>query len=177
MAIQVLMPKLGWDSTEGSLVEWVKRDGDVVKPGDVICLIEGDKAVTEVETLDAGVLRIPANSPPIGQKAPIGTLIAYIVPPDASTDLSISASTSSAAQPGQASASVAAVQSVSTTIPSTQPAEVGPNTVSRGANGRPDRLRISPRARRLARELNVDPSALVATGAIAVFALRQGGLL
>src|SRR5947209_14663588 len=65
--------------TEGSLVEWIKKDGEAVRVGDVICTIEGDKAVNEVESMDSGVLRIPPDSPPPGEKVPVGTVLAYLV--------------------------------------------------------------------------------------------------
>src|SRR2546423_7122240 len=65
--------------TEGSLVEWIKKDGEAVRIGDVICTIEGDKAVNDVESMDSGVLRIPPDSPPPGEKVPVGTVLAYLV--------------------------------------------------------------------------------------------------
>src|SRR5439155_12011709 len=66
---------------EGSLVEWVKREGDLVKVGDIICRIEGDKAIDDVEAFDSGILRIPPTSPQPGEKVPVGTLLAYLVQP------------------------------------------------------------------------------------------------
>ena len=60
------MPRLGWSTEEGTLIEWLKKDGDPVRTGDVVCVIESDKAQVEVESFDAGVLRIPADSPPLG---------------------------------------------------------------------------------------------------------------
>ncbi|HUX86008.1 MAG TPA: thiamine pyrophosphate-dependent enzyme [Chloroflexota bacterium] len=78
MSIEVVLPRLGWDMQEGSLVEWRKQDGDLVQVGDVICLIEGDKAVSEVEAMDAGILRIPPDAPAPGIKVPVGTLLAYL---------------------------------------------------------------------------------------------------
>ena len=78
MASEVVMPRLGWGSEEGCLVEWVKQDGDLVRAGEVICRVEGDKAVTEVEALDSGILRVPADSPEPGRKVPVGTVLAYL---------------------------------------------------------------------------------------------------
>ena len=71
MAIEVVMPRLGWGGKEGSLVEWIEQDGDSVNVGDVICTVEGDKAVNEVESLDSGILRIPPDSPAPGTKVPV----------------------------------------------------------------------------------------------------------
>ncbi len=66
---------------EGTLVQWLKQDGDSVQVGDLLCVVEGDKASSEVESFDAGTLRIPANSPLLGAVVPVGTLLAYILEP------------------------------------------------------------------------------------------------
>src|SRR5687767_1993245 len=75
------MPRLGWTMEVGRVVEWLKRDGDRVEAGEPIFSVESDKAVTEVEALDGGVLRIPPDSPPPGEEVPVGARLAYIVPP------------------------------------------------------------------------------------------------
>ena len=75
------MPRLGWASEEGTLIEWLKKDGDPVRTGDVVCVIESDKAQVEVESFDAGVLRIPPASPAPGAKVPVGTLLGYVLAP------------------------------------------------------------------------------------------------
>ncbi len=56
MAIKILMPALSPTMIEGTLVQWIKREGDRVVPGDVIFTIETDKAVMEVESVDSGIL-------------------------------------------------------------------------------------------------------------------------
>ncbi len=81
MPIEVVMPRLGWDMQVGRLAEWLKHDGDEVAVGDAICTIEGDKATSELESLDSGVLRIPPDSPPPGEEVPVGTVLAYLVGP------------------------------------------------------------------------------------------------
>jgi pyruvate dehydrogenase E2 component (dihydrolipoamide acetyltransferase) len=72
MAELVTMPKLGFDMAEGTLVRWVKAEGDPVSKGDVIAEIETDKATVEVESSRAGVMfrhlakedtTLPVNSP------------------------------------------------------------------------------------------------------------------
>ena len=73
MAYEIVMPRLGWASEEGTLIEWLKQDGDPVRSGDIVCIIESDKAQVEVESFDAGVLRIPPTSPAPGAKVPVGT--------------------------------------------------------------------------------------------------------
>ncbi len=56
MSIEVLMPALSPTMTEGKLAKWTKKEGDMVKPGDVIAEIETDKATMEVEAVDEGKL-------------------------------------------------------------------------------------------------------------------------
>ncbi len=56
MPIQVLMPALSPTMTEGNLVKWHKKEGDVIKSGQVLAEIETDKATMEVEAVDEGVL-------------------------------------------------------------------------------------------------------------------------
>ena len=68
------MPRLGWDMKVGSVAEWLKRDGDRVEVGETICMIAGDKATTELEALDSGILRIPPRSPELGEKLQSGTV-------------------------------------------------------------------------------------------------------
>ncbi len=56
MPVEILMPALSPTMTEGNLAKWVKKEGDKVKPGDVIAEIETDKATMEVEAVDEGTL-------------------------------------------------------------------------------------------------------------------------
>src|SRR5262245_56433120 len=81
MATEIVMPRLGWTMEEGVVVEWLKHDGDLVKAGDVIFTVESDKALNEVESFEDGILRIPPDSPPPGEKVPVGGLLAYLVKP------------------------------------------------------------------------------------------------
>jgi pyruvate dehydrogenase E1 component beta subunit len=56
MAIDILMPALSPTMEQGKLAKWLKKEGDPVKPGDVLAEIETDKATMEVEAIDEGVL-------------------------------------------------------------------------------------------------------------------------
>jgi len=56
MAIEILMPALSPTMTEGNLASWHKKEGDKVKPGDILAEIETDKATMEVEAVDSGTL-------------------------------------------------------------------------------------------------------------------------
>ena len=73
------MPRLGWDMKVGSVAEWLKRDGDRVEVGEPICMIAGDKATTELEAPESGILRLAPRTPEVGEEVPIGTLLAYLV--------------------------------------------------------------------------------------------------
>jgi len=56
MAIKLLMPKLGLNMVEGQVTEWVKKEGDLVKKGDAIYIVETDKVTNEVEAPENGKL-------------------------------------------------------------------------------------------------------------------------
>ena len=58
MAHPIQIPRLGWSMEEGVFVEWLRADGDTIEPGDVLFNLEGEKAIQEIESIDAGVLRI-----------------------------------------------------------------------------------------------------------------------
>jgi pyruvate/2-oxoglutarate dehydrogenase complex dihydrolipoamide acyltransferase (E2) component len=81
MPTEILMPRMGWDMKVGSVAEWVKREGEHVSAGDVICLISGDKATSELEAPEAGRLHVPADAPSPGVEVPVGTVLAYLLRP------------------------------------------------------------------------------------------------
>src|SRR6202040_1787329 len=56
MPIDILMPALSPTMEKGNLARWLKKEGDKIKPGDVLAEIETDKATMEVEAVDEGVL-------------------------------------------------------------------------------------------------------------------------
>ena len=63
MAEPIAMPRLGWTMEEGTLVEWLKADGDTVEAGEILFTVESDKALNEIETFSGGILRIPRTRP------------------------------------------------------------------------------------------------------------------
>ena len=73
MAYEIVMPRLGWTMEEGTFVEWLKHDGDPINMGDLICSVEGDKAINEIEAFESGKLYIPPDAPPPGLKVKVGT--------------------------------------------------------------------------------------------------------
>jgi pyruvate dehydrogenase E2 component (dihydrolipoamide acetyltransferase) len=78
MPIEILMPALSPTMTEGNLAKWTKKEGDKIKPGDVIAEIETDKATMEVEAVDEGILgKIVVNGGSQGVK--VNQLIALLL--------------------------------------------------------------------------------------------------
>jgi pyruvate dehydrogenase E2 component (dihydrolipoamide acetyltransferase) len=140
MAVEIVMPRLGWTMEEGVLIEWIKHDGDPVTPGEILFTVESDKALNEVEAFEGGILRIPPDSPPPGTAIKVGGLLAYLVQPGEPAPFEIGAQSGApiAAQP-------AMPETVS--IPAHHPAN---DTRARNVPA------ISPRARRVALELGVD---------------------
>src|SRR5689334_19648969 len=74
---EVIMPKMGDAMEEGTLVEWLKREGDKVKSGEVIGTIQTDKATLELEAPGSGVLSglLIKN----GETVPVGKAIAAVL--------------------------------------------------------------------------------------------------
>src|SRR6201992_3882719 len=78
MPVEILMPALSPTMTEGNLAKWTKKEGDKIKPGDVIAEIETDKATMEVEAVDEGVLGkilVPDGTAGVKVNAPIAVLV------------------------------------------------------------------------------------------------------
>jgi pyruvate dehydrogenase E2 component (dihydrolipoamide acetyltransferase) len=82
MAIEVTIPRLGWNMDEGIFVGWLKREGERIVAGEPLFTLEGDKATQEIESLETGILRIPPGAPKEGEKVAVGTLIGYLVATD-----------------------------------------------------------------------------------------------
>src|ERR1700686_3889620 len=77
MPVNILMPALSPTMEKGNLSKWLKKEGDKVKPGDVIAEIETDKATMEYEAIDEGTLAkilVPEGS----QDVPVNALIAVL---------------------------------------------------------------------------------------------------
>jgi pyruvate dehydrogenase E1 component beta subunit len=78
MPIQVLMPALSPTMEKGNLAKWIKKEGDIVKSGDVIAEIETDKATMEVEAVDEGTLGkilVPEGTADVAVNTPIAVIL------------------------------------------------------------------------------------------------------
>lgn len=152
MATKFLMPKLGQTMEEGTIVEWLKKEGDSISRGEEICEVESDKAVLPVEsTVKGSMLKILL---PKGGKIAVLQPIAIIGNPgeDITALLSeIGGGTAPAAQ--------AAVPSAAPVEAAAEPVE---EIVAPSAPG--GRLFVSPRARKLASEKSVNLASVKGTG-------------
>jgi pyruvate dehydrogenase E2 component (dihydrolipoamide acetyltransferase) len=158
----VVMPRLSDSMEEGTILKWLKASGDEVKRGEEIVEIETDKANMTYEADASGVLSIVADE---GSTLPIGELIAHIG--DARSAAPPAARRADPVADGSASAPEAAEASpVTPPARSAAPAAVAPAApaapaAAPEANGR---VKASPLARRLAKELGVDLGSLQGTG-------------
>jgi len=79
MATELMMPKLGTKITEGTIIEWKKKEGESVEKGEAICVIKAKKVAFEVEAPESGILaKIVAKE---GDTVPVGGPLAYILQP------------------------------------------------------------------------------------------------
>ncbi len=76
--IEFQMPSLGADMEDGTLIEWKKKPGDVVKRGDIIAEVETQKGLIEIEVFDEGSIAELLIQE--GTKVPVGTKMALIQP-------------------------------------------------------------------------------------------------
>ena len=151
MAIEVLVPRLGWTMEEGTFGGWLKNDGDAVLEGEPLFALESEKATQEVEAIESGFLRIPNDSPPSGAVVEVGDLLGYILQtgepePDAGARATSSATRERAAETEG------------------RPLAKGPRAVQETPPSAGSRAAISPRARRVAGELGVDWTTLKGSG-------------
>ena len=139
MSFEITIPRLGWSMEEGIFAGWLKKDGDVIRRGDALFELEGEKALQEVEALDDGVLRLMADGPQLGTVLKVGAVVGYLVADGAAL----------AQTPSDSNVASNAIK----------PVEKAPamdiNSMSTGG---------SPSVRRLARELGVDLNRVTGTG-------------
>jgi len=142
MAISVVMPALEMAQETGKLLAWRKKEGEPVAKGEPLLEIETDKAVVEVEAPGDGVLA--GVTAKVGDEIPVGQTIAWLLKPGE--------------QPPTARG---------TTAPSAR-ATTAPAVAAGAAPAFAEQLgtapQISPKARRLAGELDVDFTAIHGTG-------------
>ena len=170
MIHEVTMPAMGADMTEGTVVKWLKAEGDQISRGDKLAEIETDKTVVEMEAYADGLLRKILL--PDGSKVPVGTPLAFIG--NADDELPDSESSAEEAQletepePApkpvpQPEPAVTAVETEPEPEPQSAPSVAQPQPVPL-ASAEGTRIKASPIARRLAAEKGYDIAAIQGTG-------------
>jgi pyruvate dehydrogenase E2 component (dihydrolipoamide acetyltransferase) len=160
MITKIMMPKLSDAMETGKLIQWLKKEGEPVKGGDVIAEIETDKANVELEAFGSGVLRKILVEP--GGQVPVGELIGVIADPadDISRVAGEPLKPASVASPAPAPpASVAAVPSVETyqSVPATSVVvPLAPAVAAALPTPVAGRVKASPLARKIASQAGVD---------------------
>ena len=153
MAIEIVVPRLGWSMDKGHFGEWLKKDGQRVSAGDMVFVLEGEKADQEVESFDAGILRIPPDAPKPGDEVVVGQLLAYLVQ-------------EGEAAPFEADRRGPALEVQPRAAPRHE-VRVRAGEAATVESAKPQkepRVAISPRAKRVARELGVDWTRVTGSG-------------
>jgi pyruvate dehydrogenase E2 component (dihydrolipoamide acetyltransferase) len=190
MPVNILMPALSPTMEKGNLAKWLKKEGDKVKPGDVIAEIETDKATMEYEAVDEGTLAkivVPEGTPDV----PVKALIAVLA--EEGEDVKAAAAAAGKGTPPTAKPPPAAAKPAGATPPSpaagadvSARAAAAPSAASKPADtpraapaqapapkrgdgegagiARTNRVFSSPLARRLAKEAGIDLARIQGSG-------------
>ena len=159
MATVIEMPKLSDTMSVGTLIAWLKNEGDAIEPGDLIAEVETDKATMELEAFDEGILLKQVAS--TGDQVPIGGPVAVIGEKGEVVDLaaitgSVSAVAPAAEEtPSPKSEPVAPIE-VAAKVESTTEVLVAPSSDGR--------VKASPLARKLAEANGIDLSIVKGSG-------------
>jgi pyruvate dehydrogenase E2 component (dihydrolipoamide acetyltransferase) len=148
MACEIRVPRLGWSMEEGTFLRWLKRDGETVRAGEPLYELEGEKATQEIESIDAGILRIPPHGPIGGTTVAVGALLGYLCAEGESMPAGKAVAWGESARP---------TFSATSTV-------VGLADSAHPTPAHSTRIISSPRARRVAAELGVDWRQLNGTG-------------
>ena len=162
MATLIEMPKLSDTMTVGTLVNWLKKEGDPVANGDMIAEVETDKATMEVECFEDGVLIKQYCKE--GEEVPVGGAIAAIgeageAAPAVEAPAENTSSEASTPEPAQPETTSAPTEPV-VEAPVSAPAEV----VATASSTSGDRVKASPLARKIAESKGIDLSQIKGSG-------------
>ena len=174
MANIIEMPKLSDTMTVGTLVKWLKKEGDAVKSGDMLAEVETDKATMELESFfDGALLKIFVAD---GSQVAIGDPLCAIGKPGEKVDAPAPKAAPAPAQkpsdetkPSDAGASTTSkneVEARPTQAPATAPASAAPapSPAPSPAPAPQGRVKISPLARKLAAEKKIDYTLVTGSG-------------
>jgi pyruvate dehydrogenase E2 component (dihydrolipoamide acetyltransferase) len=173
MAKDILMPMLSPSMTEGTLVRWIKKEGDAVKSGDVLAEVETDKATMDLEAFDAGILRKILVQE--GEKVAVNAKVGII----GTKDEKIDASAPAAAPKSAAPAKEEAPNSKQGEVPAPQARELPKISKEEALAVAPEgkapaqvatapstsgRIKASPLAKKIAVEKHVDLTTILGSG-------------
>ncbi len=167
MSINIEMPKLSDTMTEGTLLKWRKKVGDSVEVGDVIAEVETDKATMEMEAFDEGVLsEIFVEE---GQKVEVGQKLAILTEPGEKKPTKTEAKPSGKAKSTEAPPQTEAKKETPKPAPVEEKrpalkAEEEEEEEEQPSGEATERAKVSPLARKIAKELGVDLSGLKGSG-------------
>ncbi|HEY3729609.1 MAG TPA: dihydrolipoamide acetyltransferase family protein [Solirubrobacteraceae bacterium] len=147
---EITMPSLSDSMQEGTILSWLKEDGERIAVGDELLEIETDKATMTYESPAEGTLRIVAT---VGQTLPVGAPIAH---------LGVAGEADDDGGPVEGSGQPAATQPVEPA--ELEPSAAAPAPTASGGNGSAADVRATPLARRLAREHGVELGELQGSG-------------
>ncbi len=144
MPLDIVMPKLGLTMTEGLIVEWKKNEGEEVKKGDILFVLETEKVTYEVEAPEDGILgkiMVPAQ-----ETVPVGAIVAYIL------------------KPGENAASLPIAALPDKTVSEAPGGVVAPPMTEQSLGVAEGRVRATPLAKKMAKAISLELGGIKGTG-------------
>ena len=160
MAINITMPRLSDTMEQGTVVKWHVSQGDTVSQGDVIADIETDKATMELESFDDGIVATLAIEE--GKAINVGETIIVLAEEGESVEEAVASvgASGGASAPAAAQTGGSDIASPSATAIAEPPASAG----ATGTNASGERIFVSPLARKIADENNINLASISGTG-------------
>uniref|UniRef100_A0A453MRQ0 Dihydrolipoamide acetyltransferase component of pyruvate dehydrogenase complex n=1 Tax=Aegilops tauschii subsp. strangulata TaxID=200361 RepID=A0A453MRQ0_AEGTS len=161
---EIGMPSLSPTMTEGNIAKWIKKEGDKVSPGEVLCEVETDKATVEMECMEEGYLAKIVQGDG-AKEIKVGEVICVTVEEgdiEKFKDYKPSAADAPAAPSESKATPEPAAPKVEEKVPAKAPEPKAPKAEKASRSG--DRIFASPLARKLAEDNNVQLSSVKGTG-------------
>jgi len=144
MPLDIVMPKLGLTMTEGLIVEWKKNEGEEVKKGDVLFVLETEKVTYEVEAPEDGILgKIMVQAQ---ETVPVGAIVAYLL------------------KPGEDAASLAIIASPDKPVSEAAAGVDAPVATEQAQLVAGDRIKATPLAKKMAKAMGLELGGIKGTG-------------
>ncbi|KAG7036425.1 Dihydrolipoyllysine-residue acetyltransferase component 3 of pyruvate dehydrogenase complex [Cucurbita argyrosperma subsp. argyrosperma] len=161
---EIGMPSLSPTMTEGNIARWLKKEGDKLSPGEVLCEVETDKATVEMECMEEGYLAKIIHGDG-AKEIKVGEVIAVTVEDEEDiAKFKDYEPTSSSSGAGAAAAESSAPSSPKKEAVEEPVRSPEPKTVKQGPASDGERIFASPLARKLAEDNNVPISSVEGTG-------------